>query len=131
MEISRNLSKQPFPTDSGRITLKNSLRDYVHLLKFPDFRLLVLKCAGSYSQVFTVIGQQIKEKQPIWFQKTSALNRVKLSLVFTASQLPRTKLIHSSPPSNGPFCHRQVWFYFLSMNPPCEDFCIPWQPTGV
>ena len=63
MEISRNLSKQPFPTDSGRITLKNSLRDYVHLLKFPDFRLLVLKCAGSYSQVFTVIGQQIKEKQ--------------------------------------------------------------------
>ena len=63
MEISRNLSKQQFPTDSGRITLKNSLRDYVHLLKFPDFRLLVLKCAGSYSQVFTVIGQQIKEKQ--------------------------------------------------------------------
>ena len=54
MEISRNLSKQPFPTDSGRITLKNSLRDYVHLLKSPDFRLLVLKCAGSYSRVFTV-----------------------------------------------------------------------------
>ena len=63
MEISRNLSKQPFSTDSGRITLKNSLRDYVHLLKFADFRLLVLKCAGSYSQVFTVNGQQIKEKQ--------------------------------------------------------------------
>ena len=55
MEISRNLSKQPSPTDSGRITLKNSLRDYVHLLKSPDFRLLVLKCAGSYSRVFTVL----------------------------------------------------------------------------
>ena len=54
MEISRNLSKQPFPTDSGRITLKNSLRDYVHLLKSPDVRLLVLKCAGSYLRVFTV-----------------------------------------------------------------------------
>ena len=54
MEISRDLSKQTFPTDSGRITLKNSLRDYVHLLKCPDFRLLVLKCAGSYSRVFTV-----------------------------------------------------------------------------
>ena len=56
MEISRNLCEQPFPTDSGRITLKNILRDYVHLLKLksPDFRLLVLKCAGSYSRVFTV-----------------------------------------------------------------------------
>ena len=54
MEISRNLSKQPFPTDSGRITPKNSLRDYVHLSKSPDFRLLVLKCAGSYLRVFTV-----------------------------------------------------------------------------
>ena len=30
MEISRNLSEQPFPTDSERITLKNYLRDYVH-----------------------------------------------------------------------------------------------------
>ena len=55
VEISRNLSKQPFPIDSGRITLKNSLRDYVHLLKSPDFRLLVLKCVGSYSRVFTVL----------------------------------------------------------------------------
>ena len=57
MEISRNLSKQPFPTDSGRITLKNLLRDYVHLLKSPDFRLLVLKCAGSYLRVFTVCAK--------------------------------------------------------------------------
>ena len=48
------MSKQPFPTGSGRITLKNSLRDYPHLLKSPNFRLLVLKCAGSYSRVFTV-----------------------------------------------------------------------------
>ena len=54
VEISRNLSKQSFPINSGRITLKNSLRDYVHLLKSPDFRLLVLKCVGSYSWVFTV-----------------------------------------------------------------------------
>ena len=54
MEISRNLSKQSFPTDSGIITLKNALRDYVHHLKSPDFRLLVLTCAGSYSQAFTV-----------------------------------------------------------------------------
>ena len=55
MEISRNLSKQPFSTGSGKITLKNSLRDYFHFLKSPDFRLLVLKCAGSYSWVFSVI----------------------------------------------------------------------------
>ena len=55
MEISRNLSKQPFSTSSGRITLKNSLRDYFHLLESPDFRLLVLKCAGSYSRDFTVL----------------------------------------------------------------------------
>ena len=54
VEISRNLSKQPFLIDCGRITLKNSLRDYVHLLKSPDFRLLALKCIGSYSRVFTV-----------------------------------------------------------------------------
>ena len=53
MEISRNLFKQPFSTSSGRKTLKNSLRDYFHLSKSPDFRLLVLKCAGSYSLVFT------------------------------------------------------------------------------
>ena len=54
MEISRNLSKQPFSTGSGRKTLKNYLRDYFHLLKSPDFRLLVLKCARSYLRVFTV-----------------------------------------------------------------------------
>ena len=54
MEISRNLSEQPFSTGSGRVTLKNSLRDYFHLLKSPDFGLLVLKCAGFYSRVFTV-----------------------------------------------------------------------------
>ena len=54
MEIIRNLSKQSFPVGSRRITLKNSLRDYLHLLKSPDFKLLVLKCAGSYSRVFTV-----------------------------------------------------------------------------
>ena len=51
MEIIRNLSKQSFPAGSGRVTLKNSLRDYLHLLKSPDFKLLVLKCAGSYSRV--------------------------------------------------------------------------------
>ena len=61
MEISKNLSKQPFSTGSGRITVKNSPRDYFHLLKFPDFRLLVLKCAGSYSQVFTVILDSFHE----------------------------------------------------------------------
>ena len=55
MEISRNLSKQLFSTGSGRKTLKNSQRDYCHLLKSPDFRLLVLKCAGSYLRVFTVL----------------------------------------------------------------------------
>ena len=54
MEIIRNLSKQSFPAGSGRITLKNSLGDYLHLLKSSDFKLLVLKCAGSYSRVFTV-----------------------------------------------------------------------------
>ena len=50
VEISRNLSKQPFLTGSGRVTLEKSLRDYFYLLKSPDFRLLVLKCAGSYSR---------------------------------------------------------------------------------
>ena len=54
MEIIRNLSEQSFPAGSGRIPMKNSLRDYLHLLKSPDFKLLVLKCAGSYSRVFTV-----------------------------------------------------------------------------
>ena len=49
MGISRNLSKQPLSTCSGRITLKNSLRDYFHLLKSLGFRLLFLKCGGSYS----------------------------------------------------------------------------------
>ena len=55
MEIIRNLSKQSFPAGSGRITLKSSLGDYLHLLKSSDFKLLVLKCAGSYSRVFTVL----------------------------------------------------------------------------
>ena len=42
MEIIRNLSEQSFPAGSGRIALKNSLRHYLHLLKSPDFKLLVL-----------------------------------------------------------------------------------------
>ena len=37
MEISRNLSKQSFSTGSGRVTLKNCLGDYSHLLKSPHF----------------------------------------------------------------------------------------------
>ena len=56
MEIIRNLSKQSFPAGSGRITLKNSLGDYLHLLKSSDFKLLVLKCAGSFSRVFTAFS---------------------------------------------------------------------------
>ena len=52
MEISRNLSKQPFSTSSGRIKLKNSLRDYFYLLKSPDFRLLVLKCSDFLIEGF-------------------------------------------------------------------------------
>ena len=59
MEISRNLSKQPFSTASGRITVKNSLRDYFHLLKSSEFMLLVLKYAASYSWLFTVFGSFI------------------------------------------------------------------------
>ena len=55
MEISRDLSKQPFLTGSGRKTLKNSLRDYFHLLQSSDFRLLVLKCAGSYLRVIVLV----------------------------------------------------------------------------
>ena len=62
MEISRNLSKQPFSTGSGRKTRENSLRDYFHLLKSPDFRLLVLECAGSYSRAFTVLLMTYKLK---------------------------------------------------------------------
>ena len=54
MEIIKNLSEQSFPAGSGRITLKNSLRDYLHLLKSSDFKQLVLECAGSYSRVFNV-----------------------------------------------------------------------------
>ena len=33
---------------------ENCLRDYFHLLKSPDFRLEVLRCAGSYSWVFAL-----------------------------------------------------------------------------
>ena len=36
---------------SGSVTLENCPRDYFHLLESPDFRLQVLKFAGSYSQV--------------------------------------------------------------------------------
>ena len=64
MEISRNLSKQLFPTDFGRITLKNSLGDFVHLLKSPGLKLLVLKCAGSYSRVFTVLKENSQARSP-------------------------------------------------------------------
>ena len=54
MEINRNLSNQPFSTGSGRITLTNCLEDYFHLLiKTPQ--ILVLRCAGSYSQIFVVL----------------------------------------------------------------------------
>ena len=49
MEISGNLSKQLFSTGFGRITLKNCLRDCLHLLKSPHFRLQVLRCDSSYS----------------------------------------------------------------------------------
>ena len=46
-----NLSTQPFSRGSGRITLKNCLWEYFHTWKSPDFRLKVLRCAGSYSRV--------------------------------------------------------------------------------
>ena len=34
-----NLSKQSFSTGSGRLTLKNCLKNYFHLLKSSNFRL--------------------------------------------------------------------------------------------
>ena len=73
-KISRNLSKQPFSTGSGRITLKNSLRDYPHLLKSPNFRLLVLKCTGSYSRVFTVCIVEGQLPPPLHSFYDSGLN---------------------------------------------------------
>ena len=60
METSRNLSKQPFSTSSGRITLKNCLRDYFYPLNSTDFWLWVLKCAGSCSRIFTVNEELLK-----------------------------------------------------------------------
>ena len=39
MEITGNLSRQPFSTGSGRIILKNYVKDYFDLLESPDFRL--------------------------------------------------------------------------------------------
>ena len=36
MQIYANLSDQPFSTDTGRITLKNCLKDHFHLLKSPN-----------------------------------------------------------------------------------------------
>ena len=36
MEISGNLSTPPFSTGSGKITLKNSLRNHFYFLKSPD-----------------------------------------------------------------------------------------------
>ena len=78
--MSRNLSKQPFTTDSGRITLKNSLRDYVHLLKSPDFRLLVVKCAGSYSRVFTVSQTAIEPSCKIGIISISTTHHKQLSI---------------------------------------------------
>ena len=48
-----------FSTGSGRIALENCSRDYFRLLQSPDLRLLVLKCAGSYSRVFTTSVSEI------------------------------------------------------------------------
>ena len=61
MEINVNLSKEPFSTGSGRLTLKNCPRDYFHLLISPNFTLWVLGCNGSYSRVFTVLIDPSKE----------------------------------------------------------------------
>ena len=54
MQVSGKLSKQSFSKGSGRITLKNCLKEYFQTLKSPDFRLSVLRWAGSYAPVFTV-----------------------------------------------------------------------------
>ena len=43
-----------FSADSDSITLENCPKDYFHILQSLDFRLWVVKYAGSYSQVFTV-----------------------------------------------------------------------------
>ena len=42
VEMGRNLSKQPFLLASGKITLKNCLKDYFHIVKCRYFILQVL-----------------------------------------------------------------------------------------
>ena len=51
MEISGNLSKQPFSRGSGRIKVEKCLRDNFYLLKFPHFRVKVPRCDGSYLEL--------------------------------------------------------------------------------
>ena len=49
-------------------TEKLSIRDYFHHLKSPDFRLQLLRCAGSYSGVFTISNNYsfIELKGDLW-----------------------------------------------------------------
>ena len=54
-------TKTAILSSSGRITLKNCLPEYFHSCKSPDFRLQVLRCTGSYSQVFTVFVDSYKQ----------------------------------------------------------------------
>ena len=63
MEINRNLSERPCSTGFGKITSKNCLRDYFHLLKSQDFSLYVLRSAGSYSQVLLYSTRDEKKLQ--------------------------------------------------------------------
>ena len=92
MEIIRNLSKQSFPAGSGRITLKNSLGDYLHLLKSPDFKLLVFKCAGSYSPVFTVQYSNSVLKCPTVFKVSTLENQS--SVLYAGNESLVTTAVH-------------------------------------
>ena len=49
MEISGKLSKQSFSTGSGRITLKNCLKDYFHLLLADFYCTLFTIMSGLWS----------------------------------------------------------------------------------
>ena len=63
VEINGNLSKEPLSTSCGKNNTEGLPMRLFHLLKSPDFRLQVLRCAGSYSRVFTVFHSTRKSVQ--------------------------------------------------------------------
>ena len=105
----QKFTKQQFPAGSGRITMKNSLRDYLHHLKSPILRcwfLNVLVLIRRFSLLVYLYHVKLAIEPPTPHDKQGALAGAATQKAGSDKTNPRTPTSPPSPAHTG-YCNKQ------------------------